>query len=92
MEKFIKIPVGSDELIVRVSNVVKVIATSTILTTITYEGGATASLDHAAATGNAQVVHLQGLIKKALATDWTKPIYDATGAVDAFPQAITDID
>ena len=90
MEKFIKIPVGSDELLVKVSGVVKIVAAS-LSTTITYEGGATSALAHAAATGEEQSVKLGGLIEKALATSWQVPVYDATGAADAFPKAITGI-
>jgi hypothetical protein len=91
MDKFIKIPVGADTKLVRVSGVLKVVSTSTILTTITYLNGASAGLGHAAATGEENVVQVEALIEKALTKSWQVPVYDATGAADAFPQVITSI-
>ena len=81
MEKYIEITVGSDQRLVRVSDIVKIIATSTTVTTITYEGGATAALTHTAATGAAQVVALETLVEKALRKPWSEPVL-ATVASD----------
>jgi multidrug efflux pump subunit AcrB len=90
MDKFIKITVGADSRLIRVSDVAKVVATLTTSTTITYIDGATAVLTHAAATGEAAATEYAALIGKALVTGWQNPVLDATGA-DAPSYAVSAI-
>lgn len=89
MDKFSSIPVGSDRLFIRVSGVAKIIATSTTVTTITYVGGATAALTHAAATGNAQVEAIEAIIAKAVVLPWNVPVYVAKS--NELDKAVSDI-
>lgn len=91
MDKFIKIPVGSGTRNIVISNVTTIVRTSATVTSITYVDGGGTDLTHTSATGNEQVVALQAILAKALATSWDKPVYDATGAVDALPQAVSAI-
>jgi hypothetical protein len=92
MEKFISIPVGSDSLLVKVTGIVKILPDGVAPTTeteITYLDGTIVSLTHAATTGNAFIVSLQGVIEKALVTAWDKPVY-AVAASD-LDQAVSAI-
>ena len=83
MEKFVQIPVGSDSLLVRVSDIAKIVPDSVAPTTETeihYVDGTSVALTHTAATGFAQVVALWVLVEKALSTDWQKPVYEASAS------------
>ena len=81
MEKYIKITVGSDDRLIKVTGIAKIAVDGVAPTTetdITYLNGETVTLTHAAVTGAAQVVAIEGLISKALIKNWTEPVYDAT--------------
>jgi hypothetical protein len=92
MDKFIKITVGSDPRLVRVSDVAKIVATSTTVATITYLDGVTAALTHATASGNAAAAEYAALIEKALVTGWQNPVLDAqSGTADAPSYAVSAI-
>lgn len=89
MEKFIQIPVGSDNLIFRASGIAKIVpgGVPATQTSITYLGGASVQLTHAATTGNAFVESVEAAVADALVTTWEKPIFQ----VAALEQAVSAI-
>lgn len=92
MEKFLRIPVTSEQTqLVRASNVVLVEQGSTTTVVITYEGGKATTLTHAAAGAGDETQRdaIQDAIVAVLQQSWQNPV--KTLSVNDLPYAVTGI-
>lgn len=80
MVKFIKV----NDLLISLNGIVGVEQTAATTTAITYADGLIATLTHASETAPAAYDDLVAVINKALATEWTKPVYEVIAA-DSIP-------
>jgi len=87
MNKFLSV----NSLLISCNGIVLVVQTAENTTAITYANGLVLTLIHASETAPAAFTDIAAVIDKALATDWSKPVYDvvASDSVPAISAVVT---
>lgn len=80
MQKFLNV----DGFLIAINGIVSVAQTAATTTAITYADGLIITLTHASEAAPAAFNDIVAVIGKALAKEWTKPVY-AVSSVDSIP-------